>query len=99
MSRIFTYLVVDAPGVPQKVVVWDTLDITIGRGADQDLTVEDPEVSRQHAIFQLENQSFAVADLHTSNGTFVNGSRIGDARLLRPGDVIRVGQSDFRVET
>ena len=94
MARIFTYLLVEQPNQPHKIVMWDTLDITVGRGADQDVTVDDPEVSRQHAIFRLEGDAFQVADLHTSNGTFVNGAQIA-THTLRPGDSVEIGGATF----
>ena len=90
MARLFTYLVVDAPEQPQQLILWDTLEITVGRAPDRDLVVAHAEVSRQHAVFRLEGQSYTIADLHTSNGTFVNGARVS-SHALRPGDVVELG--------
>ena len=100
MARLFTYLVVDCPGQPQQVIMWDTLEITVGRGPDRDLVIPDSEVSRQHALFRIENQAHTIADLHTSNGTFVNGARVS-RHVLRPGDVVELGPARvcFRQET
>ena len=99
MARSFTYLVVDAPGEPQQTIVWDTLEIAVGRVGDQDLVVADSEVSRKHALFRLEGSQYTVSDLHTSNGTFVNGAQIA-THALRPGDVIEIGPAkiQFRQE-
>lgn len=90
MARLFTYLVVDAPDQPQQVILWDTLEITVGRAPDRDVVIAHAEVSRQHAVFRLEGQSYTIADLHTSNGTFVNGARVS-SHALRPGDVVELG--------
>jgi pSer/pThr/pTyr-binding forkhead associated (FHA) protein len=100
MARIFTYLVIDSPGQPQQVIIWDTLEITVGRGPDRDIVIPDSEVSRQHALFRIENQAHTIADLHTSNGTFVNGARVS-RHVLRPGDVVELGPArvGFRQET
>ena len=100
MARLFTYLVVDSPGQSQQVIVWDTLEITVGRAPDRDLVIPDSEVSRQHTLFRIDGGSYTVADLHTSNGTFVNGARIS-RHQLRPGDVVELGPArvQFRQET
>jgi FHA domain-containing protein len=100
MARLFTYLVVDCPGHAQRVIMWDTLEISVGRGPDRDLVIPDGEVSRQHALFRIENQAHTIADLHTSNGTFVNGARVS-RHVLRPGDVVELGPArvSFRQET
>jgi pSer/pThr/pTyr-binding forkhead associated (FHA) protein len=39
-----------------------------------------------------------VEDVGSTNGTFVNGARVTTARLLQPGDVVRIGKTDLRVE-
>jgi len=90
VARVFTYLVVDAPDQPQQVILWDTIDVTVGRAPDRDVVLAHAEVSRQHAVFRLEGQRYTIADLHTSNGTFVNGARIA-SHGLRPGDVVEIG--------
>jgi predicted component of type VI protein secretion system len=99
MARLFTYLVVDSPGQSQQVIIWDTLEVTVGRSPDRDLVIPDSEVSRQHSLFRIEGQSHTVADLHTSNGTYVNGTRIS-RHQLRPGDVVELGPAriQFRQE-
>jgi hypothetical protein len=99
MARLFTFLVIDCPGQPQQVVLWDTLEITVGRAPDRDLVIPHAEVSRQHALFRIENQAHTIADLHTSNGTFVNGARVS-RHALRPGDVVELGPArvSFRQE-
>jgi len=100
MARLFTFLVIDCPGQPQQVIIWDTLEISVGRAPDRDMVIPDGEVSRQHALFRIENQAHTIADLHTSNGTFVNGARVS-RHALRPGDVVELGPArvSFRQET
>ena len=97
MARLFTYLVVDAPDQPQQLILWDTLEITVGRAPDRDIVVAHAEISRNHAVFRMEGQTYTIADLHTSNGTFVNGARVSQ-HALRPGDVVELGpaQISFR---
>jgi pSer/pThr/pTyr-binding forkhead associated (FHA) protein len=72
-------------------------EVSIGReGAD--LTLEDAEVSRRHAVIRPTGDSVEISDLGSANGTFVNGERIRDARLLEDGDVVRIGQTSLFVE-
>jgi pSer/pThr/pTyr-binding forkhead associated (FHA) protein len=56
--------------------------------------VDDAVVSRNHALIEWESDDppvFRIVDLLSSNGTFVNGRRIGRSALLRAGDVVRLG--------
>ena len=95
MARNFTYLVVECPGEAPQTIIWDTLEIAVGRVADQDLVIPDSEVSRTHALFRMEGDAHTLADLHTSNGTFVNGTQIR-THTLRPGDVIEIGPATIQ---
>lgn len=69
---------------------------TLGRDEDRDLTIDwDPYVSARHAEVHLGIDGHTVVDARSSNGTFVNFSRIPPAKRvdLEPGDVIRVGRT------
>jgi Inner membrane component of T3SS, cytoplasmic domain/Domain of unknown function (DUF4389) len=61
------------------------------------LVVEDPEVSRRHASLIPEGQSVNVEDLGSTNGTFVNGEKLVGARVIVPGDRLRVGLTVLEV--
>jgi len=63
----------------------------VGRASDADLLLLDPEVSRRHARFENDGNTVFVSDLHSSNGTFLNGRRVVDTIEVRPGDSIDVG--------
>jgi hypothetical protein len=76
---------------PEHVVIWDTVEITVGRAPGQDLVVPDGDVSREHTVFRRERASFVVEDRGTALGTRVNGQRVRTA-ALDPGDVIEVGR-------
>lgn len=73
------------------------LELAIGR-QDTDLVVEDPEVSRRHAVLRRSDGSVIVEDLDSTNGTFVNGERIRSPIAVGPGDQIRVGQTTLEIE-
>ena len=64
-------------------------EITIGR-AGNDIVLENPQVSRQHAVIQQVNGQHVLRDLGSTNGTFVGSQRITE-HTLRPGNVIQIG--------
>mgnify|MGYP001039926115 CR=1 FL=1 len=72
--------------------------VTIGRHEDNIVVLPDPNVSRHHAEISHQGGRWAIRDLDSANGTYVNGESIRDPYVLRHGDVIRVGQSQFQVE-
>src|SRR5262245_4884505 len=54
-----------------RLIVFDTQDLTLGRATENDISVDDPEMSRRHAVFKRSREGCAVQDLGTSNGTAV----------------------------
>jgi pSer/pThr/pTyr-binding forkhead associated (FHA) protein len=69
---------------------------TIGRaGCDVDLN--DPDVSRRHAVVRGVDGGLAVEDLGSTNGTFVNDSRISGIVEISPGDRVRFGNTVWRL--
>ena len=69
-------------------------EIRIGRGVQNDVVVGDPKVSRIHCRITREGDSLVLMDLGSANGTFVNGRRV-TRHILRPGDVIRIGDVEL----
>jgi ABC transport system ATP-binding/permease protein len=63
--------------------------ITIGRDGC-DITLDNPQVSRQHAVIERADGRHVLRDIGAANGTFVNGQRISQ-HTLAPGDVIQIG--------
>ncbi|WP_399097092.1 FHA domain-containing protein [Streptomyces sp. BBFR2] len=73
--------------------------IRVGRSADADVPLDDPDVSRMHCAVTVEpDGSVFVADLRSTNGTTVDGAEVtaGPARLA-PGALLRVGESALRL--
>jgi hypothetical protein len=64
-----------------------------------DVAVDDPHVGRRHAIIEHFGSGYAVRDLDSKTGTFVNDRQLGSAHQLVAGDVIRIGSVTFTVET
>jgi DNA-binding CsgD family transcriptional regulator len=86
------FLDVDGPGGRQLRPV-ERERITIGRGVDNDVTVDDPEASRRHAIIEQLGAASVVRDLSSRNGTWINGVRLSGDRPLKDGDEVRVGST------
>jgi hypothetical protein len=69
---------------------------TVGR--EGDVALNDSEVSRRHATLSFDGSAVTVADLGSTNGTFVNEERVEAARQLGPGDRLRIGATVFEVK-
>ena len=65
--------------------------IIVGRSRSCDVSIEDEKMSRQHFAITDRGGVFFIEDLHTTNGTIVNGQRIAVPRQLASGDRIQVG--------
>jgi hypothetical protein len=77
----------------------DSTSLTVGRGPQNDVELEgDQFASARHARFDPRADGLWVQDVGSTNGTFVNGSRIGRPRKLATGDVVRVGGTDLRYD-
>lgn len=72
---------------------------TIGRDSECDLTLEDPTVSRAHAILQRDSGhhegGWVLTDQGSTNGTRVNGWRVRGTVPVRAGDVVRFGEAEY----
>ena len=64
---------------------------TIGRLSDNSVMIDNAAVSGHHACVFRDGDQFVVEDLQSTNGTFVNGTRVS-RRTLQPGDVVMVGK-------
>jgi len=73
--------------------------VVVGRGTEADLRINDPGISRRHAQFRVTSErlpTVSVADLGSTNGTVVNGRRVGEAELS-DGSTVRLGNTDVVV--
>jgi hypothetical protein len=71
--------------------------VIIGRSKEADLRVNDANVSRKHAAIYWNNGRLMIDDLGSTNGTMVNGYPV-TRTVLRPSDVVAIGESRFSVE-
>lgn len=93
-KKLYTYILVDNGVDPEQLILWDTLEITIGRNSDRDIVLTSTEVSREHAIFKREGNTYCILDNHTGNGTFVNETQV-IRHELKNGDAVRIGDAIF----
>ena len=94
-----------APGVPPPSAAWLELpdqgpyplgrDTYFGRVAGNEIVVTDHRVSRRHAVVQGRGDGYHVVDLGSTNGTFVNDTRIHRPTQLRDADVIVISGHRF----
>jgi len=93
-ARTYTLLKIKAAGSAPRVILLDTQDLSIGRSDENDLAIDDPEISRRHARFARIEGGWVVEDMGTSNGTAVNGAATPRA-VLASGDVVQIGGVEF----
>lgn len=69
---------------------------TLGRGDHADIRVDDPFASSAHARVFVNGDFMQVEDMGSTNGTYLNGRQLHGAQRLKPADVIRIGDSEYR---
>ena len=73
--------------------------VTVGRAPDSGLRLDHDEfASSHHARISPADNGLWIEDLGSTNGTFVNEARVTTARQLRAGDLVKVGETELRVE-
>jgi pSer/pThr/pTyr-binding forkhead associated (FHA) protein len=78
---------------PGKTFPLEREEVFMGRDLANEITISDPEVSRRHARFIMQDDTIMLEDLGSTNGTFLNGARISTPQQLRAGDVITLGEN------
>ncbi|MDZ4812466.1 MAG: FHA domain-containing protein [Pseudomonadota bacterium] len=71
--------------------------LVIGRGSDCDLVLDEPEMSRKHAMIEVTAAGIYLRDMGSANGTYVNGVQVRDA-VLYSGDQIAFDRNRFLIE-
>jgi hypothetical protein len=87
----FRFVMRSGPAVG-KVYPLETQEITIGRESTNMISINDAQVSRRHARMELRVSAYMIQDLGSTNGTFVNGTRISGMQVLNPGDMVAFGE-------
>jgi predicted component of type VI protein secretion system len=84
-------------GAAVRTIELAELPVILGRQPIRGIAIVHATISREHARLFEAGGALTVADLNSSNGTFVNGERV-TRRTLRPGDVLRLGEIELRYE-
>jgi pSer/pThr/pTyr-binding forkhead associated (FHA) protein len=79
--------------LPGKLIELAKESLTLGRDVNNDIVVNDAEVSRTHARLTRQMDGYVIEDLGSTNGTFINGQRLTGPKLLRAGDMLGLGET------
>jgi hypothetical protein len=71
---------------------------TLGRDVNNTVVIDDPFASTEHAALTFRGSAWYVEDLSSTNGTYVNGSRVDGIAPVGFGDEIQIGQVRLRLE-
>ncbi|MEA3338785.1 MAG: FHA domain-containing protein [Chloroflexota bacterium] len=78
---------------PGQTFMIDQDVVTMGRDPTNDIVINDPQASRQHAHIKRQGNLMIIEDLGSTNGTFANGVRLTGPHTLSNGDAIGLGDS------
>lgn len=92
-----TLVVISAGAQRGRELPLDSPQRTVGRAAGSDLLLDDPTVSRRHAVLRRAGSAVLVEDAGSTAGVYVNGQRIDGPALLRPGDVVMLGRIELQL--
>ena len=71
---------------------------TIGRVEDNTFPIPQPSVSSHHCEIYLRGNDVVVKDLNSTNGTFINNQQITGESVLKPGQILRLGQVEMKLD-
>ena len=84
------FVIVDGPMAGQVFSLGDDRK-SLGRGPMNDVDLSDMQISQRHCLVKAHGGQFAIVDLGSRNGTFLNEVKIEGATLLKDGDEVRLG--------
>jgi pSer/pThr/pTyr-binding forkhead associated (FHA) protein len=87
-------LIIQRGGKLDRIIRWDQDQLTVGRSGECEVTLDQAEISRRHAMFVREAGKYEVRDLESINGVLVNGEKT-KGRRLQVGDTVKIG--DFEL--
>ena len=92
MAAQFQFVMRSGPNVG-KVYPLSVDEVSIGRDNSNTVAINDAEISRKHAKMTLHGNAYVIQDLGSTNGTYVNGTRITGTQVLNPGDSVSFGEN------
>jgi predicted component of type VI protein secretion system len=91
MAAQFQFVMRSGPNAG-KVFPLTVQEVSIGRDNSNTVAINDAEVSRKHAKMTLHGNAYVIQDLGSTNGTYVNGTRVTATQVLNPGDSVSFGE-------
>ena len=94
-------VVIKSPALEEDdELLLDSAALLLGRGSGNDVNLaRDEYASSNHARVEPRRDGVWVEDVGSTNGTYLNGTRLTNAKRLAPGDILRVGENELRYET
>ncbi len=92
-------LVVLSEGLTGRAYELKVDKTTIGRVDDNSFPIPEGSISSHHCEILLRGNEVVVKDLNSTNGTFVNGQQVTTEAVLKPGQILRLGQIEIRLES
>ncbi len=96
-ERVETIGFLFEPDFPDRRFYLEEGDSTVGAGEKNDLVVDKPAISWNHAIIIVRDQKIRIQDSASTNGTFINGTQIHRPQNLRHGDKVRFANFTYIV--
>ena len=95
--EIFLDIITD--NVQNQIKTRITSSLIFGRSDTCDICIDDVKLSRQHFAFETQgNGDITICDLGSTNGTYINGMRVAQPIVLKPGDVVAAGLTKIKVK-
>ena len=92
-------LVVTSPELAEGAMIEVSAPTVVGRDAQSGIRLDHDEyVSSRHARIEPRPDGAWIDDLGSTNGTFVNGSKLKKGRIAKTGDVIKIGATELQVQ-
>jgi FHA domain-containing protein len=94
-------VVIKSPALEEDdELLLDSAALLVGRGSGNDVNLaRDEYASSNHARVEPRRDGVWVEDVGSTNGTYLNGTRLTNPKRLAPGDILRVGETELRYET
>jgi hypothetical protein len=91
-------LVILSEGLTGKAHELTVDKTTVGRVDDNTFPIPEASVSSHHCEILLRGTEIVIRDLNSTNGTFINGNQVSGEAPLKPGQILRLGQIEMRLE-
>ena len=91
MTRTYKLILQTGPEAGKEFPL-EKAEVFMGRDTNNDIVINDPEISRRHARLIREGDDYLYEDLGSTNGTFIQGQRLAAPTLLKHGMILTIGE-------